>query len=92
MPSLLPEIWNHATLDLGPPAASRGSTEIDWDKDIPRRQVARQLKEALIKSTILVGVASCIECAFALGSVLDEGDKVSEASKRPIYGAQAPRA
>ena len=58
---------------------------IDWQEDLPRRRIVRQLKETLVKSTILIGVGHCIEASFALGAALVDGDKVGQIVRPSVY-------
>ena len=53
----MPLIYHAATaeLDVGPPPAKQQPPIERWEDDLPRRKVVRQLKETLVKSTILVG-------------------------------------
>jgi len=79
-PAWMPLIYHAATLeldDVGPPPAMKQPPIERWEDDLPRRKVVRQLKETLVKSTILVGVGHCIEASFSLGNCLEEGDKVA---------------
>ena len=65
----MPLIYHAATLeldDVGPPPAMKQPPIERWKDDLPRRKVVRQLKETLVKSTILVGELA-VPC-FAMSS------------------------
>lgn len=74
-PSWLPVIYREAVKDLGAPPSKDTISPLSWTLDHPRRRISRQLKETLLKSTILIGVGQCIEASFALGEALEEGDR-----------------
>ena len=64
----MPEIYRAAMVGLGPPSSSRVANIQNWQDDLPRRKVVRQLKETLLKSTILVGELSTSPCKLFAGS------------------------
>lgn len=51
----MPEIYRLAVHNLGDPPITRHPGISAWQDDLPRRRMVRQLKETLVKSTILVG-------------------------------------
>lgn len=72
----IPDVYKQAVKSLGPAPDAKQSPIANWQDDLPRRRVVRKLRETLVKSTILVGVAHCIEASWVLSGALEEGDKV----------------
>lgn len=71
-----PAVYRHAIRDLPPaPSTSSSSPPNIGEDPVPRRVVLRILKEALTKSSILVGVAKVICTQLELNSVVEEGAK-----------------
>lgn len=60
----MPLVYHAATRDLDvDEAPAKQQPPIDrWEDDLPRRKVVRQLKETLVKSTILVGAPASLLC------------------------------
>ena len=81
-------MYRLAVKALGPAGPSTLPASFEFSKDTPRRQVVRQLKESLVKSSILVGVGGCIESGFALGDALEEADRVGVSARLRAF-AQA---
>lgn len=73
---IIPQVYQQAVKHLGPAPPSKQPPVPEWQSDLPRRQVVRKMRETLVKSTILVGVAHCIEASWVLSGALEEGDKV----------------
>ena len=71
----LPAIYKHHTLHLPPSPSQRPLSPPPHLDTNPRRLVLRQLKEALVKSAILVGVPRVIEGLLELNEVVPEGDR-----------------
>ncbi|KAK9898272.1 hypothetical protein P389DRAFT_31479 [Cystobasidium minutum MCA 4210] len=72
---IIPRVYQQAVQGLGPAPLSKQPAIPEWQSDLPRRQVVRKMRETLVKSTILVGVAHCIEASWVLSGALEEGDK-----------------
>lgn len=72
-PTWLPHIYIHATTNLPPAPAHRTPSPLPALDPIPRRKVLRELKEALVKSSILIGVPRVIEALLELGECVEEG-------------------
>lgn len=74
--SWLGPVYQHAVRSLPPAPSSRSRSSLyPVEDDIPRRRVVRELKEAIQKSAILIGVPRAIEAQLHLGEVIDEGAK-----------------
>ncbi|CEQ42786.1 SPOSA6832_04649 [Sporobolomyces salmonicolor] len=77
-PGWLPPTLSHAFRSLPPSPAPAPPEPFDPAEDAsvhPRRFAVRQAKEALVKSSILVGVPKVIETLLELQSCVDEGDR-----------------
>ena len=75
-PEWIGPIYRHAVADLPPaPSTRSNSPQYPTDDPIPRRRVVRELKEALMKSAVLVGVPKAIETALHLRDEVEEGAK-----------------
>lgn len=74
---IIPDVYKQAVGPFGPAPTSKQPPIANWQDDLPRRRVVRKMRETLVKSTILVGVAHCIEASWVLSGALEEGDKVS---------------
>lgn len=64
----LPAIYKHAVEPfLASAWAHVGNSTVNYaDEPSPRRRIVRRLKEAFVKSAIIVGVPSTMESSFAL--------------------------
>ncbi|KAK4053541.1 hypothetical protein OIV83_001709 [Microbotryomycetes sp. JL201] len=72
----VPHIYTAATRTLPPaPALRQPSTEFPSQETVPRRLVVRQMKEALQKASILIGVPKTIEARLELEQVVEPGAK-----------------
>lgn len=74
---IIPDVYRQAVQSLGPAPSTKQPPIPEWQADLPRRQVVRKMRETLVKSTILIGVAHCIEASWILSGALEEGDKVT---------------
>ncbi|GAA5866122.1 hypothetical protein JCM1840_005079 [Sporobolomyces johnsonii] len=77
-PSWLPPTLSHAFRSLPRSPAPAPPEPLDPAEDAsvhPRRFAVRQAKEALVKSSILVGVPKVIETLLELQKCVDEGDR-----------------
>ncbi|KAK4703328.1 hypothetical protein P7C70_g2894, partial [Phenoliferia sp. Uapishka_3] len=88
----LPLIYAHHTSSLPPSPPKRSSSPFPVFETVPRRRVLRELKEALVKSAILVGVPKALEGMLELQGVIEKGDHedwfVREGLGRGVGGAE----
>lgn len=69
-------IYKHAVAELPPAPSSRSPSPLYPSEDTnSRRRVVREMKEALLKSAILVGVPRAIEASLHLQDEVEEGAK-----------------
>ena len=83
----MPLIYHAATreLDAGPPPARQQPPIKRWEDDLPRRKVLRQLKETLVKSTILVGELCCPCFAMSRGGASLNACERAETPRNRAY-------
>ncbi|GAA94538.1 uncharacterized protein L969DRAFT_42607 [Mixia osmundae IAM 14324] len=72
-PAWVPSVYRTAVADL--PSLKAPATRAYADDPSPRRRVVRQLKEAIFKSHVLIGIPKAIEASLALKAALDDGDR-----------------
>jgi len=75
----LPAIYHYACRNLrASPADSKPAPMIFANDTLPRRRLARKLKDVLMKSMLLAGVSRCIEASIALGDAVDPVDRAGD--------------
>ncbi|KAM0751057.1 hypothetical protein T439DRAFT_224838 [Meredithblackwellia eburnea MCA 4105] len=67
------QIYQHAVSQLPQSPPTRSHSPLPAHDPVPRRIVLRQMKEALVKASILIGVPKVIESLLELGEVVEEG-------------------
>jgi hypothetical protein len=70
-----PHLYSHFVQHLPPSPPTPTTSPLPALDPIPRRKLWREMKEGLVKSSILVGVPKVIETLLSLRSVIEEGSR-----------------
>ncbi|ORY72412.1 hypothetical protein BCR35DRAFT_318975 [Leucosporidium creatinivorum] len=86
-------VYQHAVRSLPPAPSTRSPSSLyPVEDDVPRRRVVRELKEAIQKSAILIGVPRAIEAQLHLGEVIEEGAKDDSFVREELEGVEPAEA
>jgi hypothetical protein len=87
--SWLGPVYQHAVRSLPPAPLTRSPSSLyPIEDDVPRRRVVRELKEAIQKSAILIGVPRAIEAQLHLGEVVEQGAKDDSFVREELEGVE----